>query len=222
MKTFSFVIPVFNKYSLLHQCLFDIYQKCSSVDEVIIADNGSTDADFYAGLDWWKKGDMLPIRHLHIKENVGFLKASNIGIKKATGDVICLISNDVRIYKDIVKGIFDKLSGWGGGALVGGRFIDWDTGWNQFNNRVFGYLEGWLLATTKDAWSELGYFDEIYIPNDFEDVDLSTKAVSLKYELIALPEDMTHHIGGQSIGFNSEREAITLANKEKFKQKWCK
>lgn len=220
MKTFSFVIPVYNKYSLLHQCLFDIYQKCSSVDEVIIADNGSTDTDFYAGLDWWKKSDMLPIRHLHIKENVGFLKASNVGMKKAVGDIVCLISNDVRIYKDIVGAIFSSLSD--APSLVGGRFIDWDTGWNQFNDRVFGYLEGWLLATTKDAWNELGYFDEIYTPNDYEDVDLSTKAASLKYELIALPEDMTHHIGGQSIGFNSEREKITLENKEKFRNKWIK
>jgi len=222
MKTFSFVIPVFNKYHLLHQVLFDIYQKCSTVDEVIIADNGSTDEDFYAGLDWWKKSNMLPIRHLHIKENVGFLKASNIGIKKAKGDVVCLISNDVRIYKDIVKGSFDALSGWNGGALVGGRFIDFDSGWNTFNNKVFGYLEGWLLATTKSAWEELFYFDEQYAPNDYEDIDLSTKALALGYDLVALPEDMTQHIGAQTLGYNPEREAITLANKEKFRQKWVK
>jgi len=222
MKTFSFVIPVFNRYPLLHQILFDIYQKCSSVDEVIIVDNGSSDEDFYAGLKWWKQNDMLPIRHLHIKENMGFLKASNVGLKHATGDVVCLISNDVRIYKDIVKEIVDSMSDLEWNVLVGGRYLDWSTGWNVFDNKLFSYLEGWLLATTRENWKELEYFDELFVPNDYEDIDLSTKALKLGYDLIALPSDMTHHLGGQTLGFNPEREAITLANKEKFRQKWIK
>jgi GT2 family glycosyltransferase len=222
MKTFSFVIPTFNHYPLLHQILFDIYQKCSAVDEVIVVDDESTDQDYHDGLEWWKTNGMLPVRHVRMKENVGFLKASNAGLKRANGDVVCLISNDVRIKGDIIKGIFDALSGWSGGALVGGRFIDWDTGWNQFENKVFGYLEGWLLATTHDAWEELFYFDEQFAPCDYEDIDLSTKAYALGYDLVSLPPDMTYHIGGQSIGFNPEREQITLANKEKFRQKWMK
>jgi GT2 family glycosyltransferase len=157
-----------------------------------------------------------------MNKNVGFLKASNAGLKKADGDVVCLISNDVRIYKDIVHGIFDKVSGWHSPVLVGGRLLDFDTGWNEFDGKIFNYLEGWLLATTKDAWSELFYFDEQFIPSDMEDVDISTKALSLGYELISLPAEMTHHIGGQSIGFNPEREAITIRNKEKFRNKWMK
>ena len=222
MKTFSFIIPTFNHYSLLHQILLDIYQKCSPVLEVIVVDDASTEEDYKNGLKWWKENKMLPIRHVRIKENVGFLKASNIGLKRAEGDVVCLISNDVRIHKDIVKGILDALSGWKGGALVGGRFIDFDSGWNTFNNKVFGYLEGWLFATTRNAWNELFYFDEQFAPSDMEDVDLSTKAYALGYDLVALPSDMTHHIGGQSITYGSEREQITLANKEKFRQKWMK
>lgn len=222
MKTFSFVIPTYNHYPLLHQILYDIYKKCSPVLEVLVVDDGSTDEDYREGLKWWKENGMLNIRHLKMETNVGFLKASNAGLKRANGDIVCLISNDVRIYRDIVKGICDAMSGWGGGALVGGRFIDWDSGWNTFNNRVFGYLEGWLLATTRDAWKELNYFDEQFAPSDMEDIDLSTKALSLKYDLVSLPVEYTMHIGGQSIGFNAGREKITLINKEKFRQKWIK
>ncbi|MEK6882660.1 MAG: hypothetical protein AABY22_23765, partial [Nanoarchaeota archaeon] len=76
--------------------------------------------------------------------------------------------------------------------------------------------------TTRNAWDELFYFDEQFAPSDMEDIDLSTKAYALGYDLVALPSDMTHHIGGQSIGFNPEREKITLINKEKFKNKWIK
>lgn len=217
MKTFSFVIPTYNHYPLLHQTLYDIYQRCSPVHEVIVVDDGSTDEDYVNGLKWWKSNGMLPVRHVRMSQNSGFLKSSNAGLKKATGDVVCLLSNDVRLYKDIVKGILDNLSGQSGGALIGGRYLDWDTGWNTFGKQAFPYLEGWLLATTKEAWNELFYFDERYVPCDFEDVDLSTTALSLGYNLVALPSDMTHHLGGQSLGFNPAREAITLANKEKSK-----
>jgi GT2 family glycosyltransferase len=210
----------------LHQILWDIYDKCqpsiSSILEVIVVDDCSDALDYHDGLEWWKGNGMLPIRHVRMNKNVGFLKASNTGLKKADGDVVCLISNDVRIYKDIVRGIFDKISGWPVPVLVGGRLLDWNTGWNEFDGKIFNYLEGWLLATTKYAWSELFYFDEQFVPHDFEDVSLSTKALSLGYELIELPSEMTHHLSGQSIGFSSEREDITKRNREIFKQLWIK
>jgi glycosyltransferase involved in cell wall biosynthesis len=112
MMTFSFVIPTYNHYNLLHQTLFDIYQKCSPVHEVIVVDDCSTDLDYHSGLRWWKESSMLPIRVVKMKENSMFLKASNAGLKKATGDIVCLLSNDVRLRGDIVKsitGILDEL-----------------------------------------------------------------------------------------------------------------
>lgn len=222
MRSFSFVIPCWNHYNLLHQILFDIYQKCSRgpIKEVIVMDNGSTDQDFADGIDWWKTNGMLPIRHLRTRENVGFLRASNIGLKKAEGDIICLISDDVRIHKDIVASIlsFDPIEL----LLIGGRLLDWDTGWNTFDGRVFPYLEGWLLAAHRDVWSTIDYFDELYAPNDMEDVDISTKAIECGYSLATLPENYTTHIGAQSIGYSPEREALTKINKEKFRNKWIK
>jgi len=218
MRTFSFVIPCYNHYELLHQVLYDIYQKCSPVDEVIVVDDASTAESFHNGLEWWKTNGMLPIRHIRNTKNQMFLKSSNIGMRQARGDVVCLISNDVRIHKDIVKQIlsYDPAEL----LFIGGRYLDWDTGWNTFNNRVYGYLEGWLLSAPNEMWKELDYFDEQFAPSDMEDVDISTKAVEAGYTLMALPSDMTTHLGGQSIGFNPEREKITLANKEKFRKKW--
>jgi glycosyltransferase involved in cell wall biosynthesis len=225
MKTFSFVIPTYNHYNLLHQILYDIYQKCSPslylIKEVIVVDDCSTDEDYISGLSWWKKNGMLPIRHIRMSENSMFLKASNAGLKKAEGDIVCLISNDVRIVRNIVQEII-LLMEEKERRLVGGRFLDWDTGWNSFGKNIFPYLEGWLLAAYRDGWKKLEYFDERFAPSDMEDIDISTKALSMGYDLVALHEIMTKHLGGQSIGFNPEREKITIANKEKFRQKWMK
>ena len=83
-------------------------------------------------------------------------------------------------------------------------------------------MEGWLLATTSKGWAELGYFDGRYTPCDFEDVDLSTQAMSMGYDLVALNSPALRHMGGQSSGFNSAREAQTRINQKKFEEKWIK
>lgn len=215
----SIVIPIYNNWALTHQCLFDIYSKSSLVDEVVVVNDNCNDQDVLDGMKWWKGNGLLPIRHLRLSENVMFLRASNVGMKKATGDIIILLSNDVRLHGNIVGPIQEIISK-NEKSLIGGRYLDWDTGWNQFNGTVFPYLEGWLLAGTKTTWEELGYFDERFAPSDMEDVDISTTARSMGYELHSLPAQLTNHLGGQSIGFNPKREAITIANKEKFRQKW--
>lgn len=222
MTSFSFVIPCYNNWALTHQLLFDICQKCSQVDEVIVVDDGSTEIEVRKGLQWWKDSGILPVKRLELEENCGFIVASNAGLRTATGDIICLISNDVKIFKDLVLlikaglSIQDKMLG-------GGKVYNESTGWNDFNGRIFPYVEGWLLFASKDNWKELGYFDKRYIPNDFEDVDLSTTALSKGYALAQITPDagdVVKHIGAQTYGYNPERESLTIRNRKKFAEKW--
>lgn len=216
----SFVIPTYGKYELVHQVLFDIYKKCSKPYEVIVMDDCSPQGDIiHNGVSWWVGNGLMNVRHLTMKTNSGFLKNSNEGLRQAAGDVIILISNDVRIYSDISKSICSILSDRPS-SLVGGRILGFDTGWNTFGDKTFPYVEGWLLATTKDGWKGLGYFDERYAPYDFEDVDLSTKAISLGYTLQSLSESDTFHMGAQSIKYGSDREEQTKKNRKKFEEKW--
>ena len=213
---FSFVIPAFNGWRLVHQLLYDIHQNCSPVHEILLMDNGSTEVGFLDGLAWWNSTGLLPITHIRNTEDMGFLKNSNKGLKLATGDVVCLISTDVRIHKDVVGYKINNTS------IVGGRLLDFDTGWNQFNGKIYPYVEGWILTTTKENWEYLGYFDERYSPNDMEDVDLSTKVIDVGFSLEVYPNDYVSHIGAQTIGYSPEREKITHINKKKFEKKWIK
>lgn len=220
MKTFSIVIPTYNHYELIHSQLFQLYQQCKHLTEVIVINNGSTDKDYYDGISWWRGNGMLPMRVLDIPENCGFILASNLGIQKAVGDDICLLSNDVKVGSDISTTI-PAILNVNGKCLVGGRLLDFDTGWNRFGNTIYPYLEGWLLATTKKGWKELGYLDEDLVPNDFEDVSLSTKALGMDYTLVPLNDDRIVHLGGQTIGYNPAREAITKRNQKIFEKKYA-
>lgn len=213
----SIVIPVYGRWDLLHQLLFDIYKNCSLVEEVIIVNNGNehNNPDVLNGLAWWKSTNMLPIEVLDIPENIGFLKASNVGLKHAVENRIILISTDVRIHKDIIE--YGKLFP---NTLLGGRLLDWDTGWNSFDNKVYPYVEGWILDMSAFNWGQVNYFDERYAPNDMEDVDLSTKALEAGITLGTFPEGYVSHLGAQSIPYGDEREAGTKINKKKFEEKW--
>jgi GT2 family glycosyltransferase len=215
----SIVIPTFNHWILLHQILFDLYTNCSKADEVLVVNNGSTDLECTTGMDWWVQSKMLPIEEVKIEKNVGFLRAANIGVREAKGDVVILISNDVRVQCDLVdivsKSVNDK-------TIVGGVLYDRSTGWNEFNGKVFPYLEGWLLAFTKQAWDDIGGFDRLYEPCDFEDVDFSTTAIRKGYTLVGLSNPNLYHMGGQTLGYNPEREKLTKINQQKFKDKWIK
>lgn len=215
----SIVVPCFNHWELCHSLLFDLYQYCRSAEEVLVVDDGSTDLDFIKGLQWWQEQHLLPLRIMELEENIGFLKACNAGVRKAKGDIVILISNDVHVKDDIVSIVANKLN-YEPKTIIGNRLIEFDTGWNTFGGRIFPYLEGWLLAFTKSAWNELKGFDEIYSPYDCEDLDFSTNAIDKGYTLFSIDNSKVTHMGAQSIGFNPQREAITIRNKEKFRKKW--
>ncbi|MHA2246906.1 MAG: glycosyltransferase family 2 protein [Candidatus Hodarchaeales archaeon] len=222
MKT-SVVIPCYNKYYLLHQLLYDLYKTCADdIDEIVVVNDASTEKDFENGLrDFWFKENHLPVRLLSLKNNVGFLKAANRGMKYAEGDVLCLISNDVRIHTNIIKRIKESLV-MSQKQLIGNRLINFDSGWNTFNGKTYSYIEGWLLACTRDAWNDVGGFDERFAPADFEDVDLSTAFEAKGYSLCGMNNSKVEHLGAQSYGYNPEREAITKRNQKLFEEKWVK
>jgi glycosyltransferase involved in cell wall biosynthesis len=215
----SFVIPSYNNFNLVNQLLVDIHEH-TKADEVIVVDDCSNDIAAIDGLAWWSLN--YGVRVMRPTENQGFLKASNQGIKTATGDVVCLISSDVRIYKDLAV-IAKAMTQIEGKILLGGKYYKDTTGWNDFNGRIFPYIEGWLLIAKKEHWEELGYFDERYAPNDFEDVDLSTTAIQKGFNLAQITPDagpVIEHIGAQTIGYTDIRRELTERNRKKFEEKW--
>lgn len=214
----SIVILCYNGYDLTHQLLSDVKQHCSQVHEVIVVDNASEDPSVARGLEFWLGMQILPLKVVNLRHNRGFIGGMNYGLSKATGDIVVLLSNDVRItgntfWGDLV-GVFreDKKS------LVGGIVYQHDTGWNTFKNQIFPYVEGWFLAATKEFWGQVGGFDEQFAPSDFEDIDLSTQALQMGYSLRTI--DGIKHLGAKTYGYNSERLARTIQNKSLFATKW--
>lgn len=216
----SIVILCYNGYGYTHQLLMDIKQHCKGVHEVLVIDNASEDDHVVEGLNFWLGLKVLPLRVISLKHNRGFIGGMNYGIKKAVGDVVLVFSNDVRIqspeFLEEVSLQFETDKK----ILLGSSLYTHDTGWNKFGIKIFPYMEGYFLGATKKAWQEWDGFDERYSPSDYEDVDLSTRAIKEGYKLVKLPDGMIKHLGGRTYGYNDERLARTKANRILFAHKW--
>ena len=206
----SIVIPHFNHPELTNQ-LVDSLQRCCGEHEleILVFDNGSE-------TPYTKEG----IRIERVNENMGFLLAARTGLTVAKGDIKILISNDVIITGDFIPPIEEQIKK-SPLSLIGNRLIDWNSGWNTFNSKIYPYLEGYFLAAAKQIWDDIN-FDTRFSPNDYEDVDLSTQAYVLGYPVITINSPFITHIGAQTIGYGPAREQITIENREKFRAKWLK
>lgn len=97
----SVVIVTWNARQIVSQCLEALTAHQSRYSfEIILVDNASTDGT----------PDMVEQRFPQVtlirnSENLGFAKANNIGIRRATGRYVCLMNSDI-IIRD---GCFDRL-----------------------------------------------------------------------------------------------------------------
>ena len=223
----SVIIPSRDKWSLTHNLLYSLYKlESEDLNEIVLVDDESQEAETLQGQHWWFTNGMFKSRAIDFwilqqDQNVGFLRSSNGGLKKATGDIKVLLSNDVVVTSSFLPDVKAVLAN-DPRALVGGKLLSGNTGWNDFGGVIYPYIEGWLLAATKETWNELNYFDEKYVPYTFEDNDLSQTAISQGRRLVALNLPGLNHLGAQTITYNEARFKITEAHKEIFRKKWIK
>ena len=226
MELISAIFPIYKKWDLIHKRLWELAPLVAPYHiQVVLADDFSEDKQVEAGLKWWSKaGVFRNIKIISNEKNLGFGGNLNNAVDKCDGEILILHSTDVQINGDYIKEILTKLKE-NPDALVGGRLLDYDTGWNKFGDKLFPYLEGWMICCKRDTWKKLGGFHPMYYPYDYEDLHLSTQALEMGIELVPLNSPHLLHSGGATIysvhGVEKRRE-VTERNKIKFEDYWVK
>jgi GT2 family glycosyltransferase len=111
------VIPIHSRFDLLEQCLQSIPDAAVDITyNLILVDNKSPDpGDFW---DRWSRDAII----LHNKENLGFPKACNQGVRRKTSPLILLLNSDVILYPGaihrMVKAMDDPKVGVVGAKLL--------------------------------------------------------------------------------------------------------
>ena len=224
----SIIMPFYNGWELTHARLYEFYKYLPTDVEICLVNDCSTD-DVGGSVSFWQKGAAKHKILYHKNEvNSGFGASHNAGARIATGDIFVFYSNDVVLSGNFVPTLLEVIERERDKVLVGNRLIYFPAGWNEFEafgkKRIIPYLEGFFIACTREAWKELGGWDaESYGKFDYEDLDLSTKALSLGYNLVDLQSHFLKHLGGRTImNMNIDRMEHTKKNREIFIQKWQK
>jgi len=96
----SIIIVSYNTRGVLLDCLKSIYQNAGEVSfEVIVVDNASKDGTE----DEITKLKYPNFTYIQNKQNLGFSKANNVGIKKSKGSYVLFLNPDTKLHKDTLS-----------------------------------------------------------------------------------------------------------------------
>ncbi len=211
--TISIVFPNYNGGNEPLECLQSVrklnYPK--SKIEVIIIDNNSSD-----GSDLEIKKHFPKVNLIKNKQNLGFAKAVNMGIKKSKGSYIFIGNDDLVLEKNSLKKMVEFMFknprvGVLGGKIFyksspkkicsAGYFINHWTGnvyKSKNHNQIYqpDWVQGCAILVPKAVFNQIGLLDENFVLL-FDDFDLCTRARKKGFKIFYLPEAIFWH--GESV-----------------------
>lgn len=96
----SIIIVNYNSGDFLYNCIKSILEHITNINyEIIVVDNNSTDNSLVICNDI----DDAHLKIIKLKENIGFSKANNIGMKQSKGTVLHFLNPDTRIDSEMNK-----------------------------------------------------------------------------------------------------------------------
>jgi len=116
----SVVIVNYNVKYFLEQCLHSVGKAMENLDvEVFVVDNNSVDGScshIREKFPW--------VRLIENRDNVGFSKANNQAIRKASGDYVLLLNPDTVVEEDTFRKCFDFMEQHPNAGAAGVKMID--------------------------------------------------------------------------------------------------
>lgn len=152
------------------------------------------------------------IKLLENSRNLGFSGSINRGIRASKYDVVFLLNSDVLLHDDTYKSLIDMFKKHTGlfaivlsqkeknGTTGGKNSLYWSTGMIRHTraadteNGITAWAEGGSSLMNKSILKDLDFFDELYSPFYWEDIDLSYRAWKADYEVLFNSDvSVTHH-----------------------------
>jgi O-antigen biosynthesis protein len=227
-ENFSIIIITYNSEQTIKECLRRILENSKDQDEILVIDNNSKDKTPQILLEFQKKFPNIKV--IFNKENIGFARAVNQGIKACKNEFIVIINPDAIVitpdwleifYKElkennnvcVVVPTSDQVSRY----LSFYKFTSIVGEITPYLLRYFyrDYAEelesffGFCFATRKSKIQELGMLDENLILG-MEDFDISLRIKEKGYKIVLKPAVFVQHI--YHVSFNSDKENAERLN----------
>jgi len=218
----SIVIPNFNRRRDLERLLPSIADQTFADYEVIIIDDHSPDKSAAEYIREFITGH----ENMHLvenTENIGFVKTCNKGIKLASSDYICILTNDTEVTRDFVERNVKIMDADGSIGVLSCIIVD-QYGNNWFSGgslntgiplslredfegvRQVDYVAGTACFYRRAVFDKIGLLDEYFVMYH-EDVEFCWRVRSkTNYRTCVFGEKLvTHYTGSSSIASNQSR-----------------
>ena len=151
----SIVVVNFNRCEALRHCLFSIRAAiCTSPFELFVVDNGSKDGS--VAMIQKEFPDAALLRN---KTNLGFSRAVNQALRKASGDYFLCLNNDTWLYPQCLDRVLSFMEGHPDVGIAGGKILN-ANGSLQFSARSFPTF-------TTALFNRTSFFTQLFPENRF-------------------------------------------------------
>jgi GT2 family glycosyltransferase len=213
LLTVAAIIPHWNRRDLLDPLFASLHAQTRPFDEIIIADNGSTD-------DSASQAERHQATVLRLGKNLGFAAAVNRGIESTNADWIAILNNDVTLAPtwleqllttdahfatgkilsaadhSVIDGTFDEISR-GACACRCGQGKHDSPLWNQ--PRPIRMAPMTAAIFRKSLFESIGTLDENF-GSYLEDVDFGLRCALSDFPGAYIPAAVAYHRGSETLG----------------------
>jgi GT2 family glycosyltransferase len=243
-KISSIVILTLNQLKYTKACVESIQRNTQEPHEIIFVDNGSSDGT----IKWLQRlvKENAHYRMILNNNNLGFARGCNQGIRLAKGEYILLLNNDVVVTKKWLKrmitcaeaiprsGMVGPMSNFVSGpqlvkpvnydtASLSGLEAFAETHASKHQGRAipFWRVVGFCMLIKRAVIERIGGFDERYGQGNFEDDDLTLRAILAGFESWITLDCFVHHYGNRTFAGAGIDYAKSLnGNWAIYKRKW--
>jgi GT2 family glycosyltransferase/SAM-dependent methyltransferase len=238
----SLVVPLFAAADLTRRCLETIRDNTMAIGYEVILVDDTADADTKRLLE-----QVHGSRVLVNERNEGYLRSMNRGAALARGEWIVLCNNDIEVQPGWLEAMLECAESDESVGVVAPKFISPDGSlceagaiiWSDGTGANFGrgdepgrfqyeyrrevdYGSAAALMVRGQLWTEVGGFDERYLPMYYEDADLCFEAHERGWRVLYEPRAVVMHVEGATAGTDLEEghKRYQEANRPKFVEKW--
>jgi len=214
------VIPNFNGIRRMDEVLESLARQSYRDFETLVVDNGSSDGSVDHLRRRWPEVGVV-----EWPRNRGFATAVNEGFRRARGDFVALVNNDVELDPGWLQATVSALEKHAEAASIASRLLEWErrnmldgtgdlVGWDGYCMRrgqgekdIGQYSEPGPVVSAcaaaalyrRTAFDDVGPFDESFFAY-VEDIDWGLRAQLAGWRCHYEPTAVAYHVGGATSG----------------------
>jgi len=226
------IIPIWNQPRFTRECIEHVTENTVFPYRLILIDNASSaeTREYLEGLKNKRGGGVILVRN---KENLGFVKAVNQGLKLSAAPYVCILNNDTLPasgwlselvefadkYRDV--GLLNPLCG--GHAvrkMTVNEYAGFISNLNKNKYMEMNQCQGFAMLMKRELMDKIGYLDEDFGLGGFDDTDYSMRAHLAGFRSVCVYSSYVYHREHASFDTMGDRKKIQNKSEKEYFRKW--